>query len=94
LARWEGLGQQYAALSRAEHQPYGMADAIRWEARGAFYKNMAESQLARGQAAGNQPSTDVVRLVALGESYEQMAQAREEVLAGVARWIGLGERYK
>lgn len=51
LARWQGLGRQFSAPTAAEYEPATAADAARWEARGAFYSEMAEVQLTRGQAA-------------------------------------------
>jgi hypothetical protein len=113
LARWEGLGERYAALSRAEHKPDGSADVSRWQAKGEYFAALANTQLHRGQAAsvarwqakGEYYSTlnakaavqldaDVLRWVAMGESYQQKTEAIEELGADAARWVALGERYQ
>jgi hypothetical protein len=86
LARWQGLGEQYTASSRAEDERAGTADTTRWEARGAFYKNMAESQLTRGQAA------NVARLQAMGEHFS--APLVVPNTADATRWEARGAFYK
>jgi hypothetical protein len=89
LARWDGLGEHYASLARAEIDRGASADVARWEARGAYFRKLAEVQSARGQAAG------VARWIALGEHYtQQRAQANEQMTADIARWIAKGERYQ
>jgi len=64
----------------------GAADAARWEAKRAFFDEMAKAQLNRRQAAV------VACWQAMGVHFSASAISNEPG-ADVARWVALGERY-